>query len=259
MASSRSSGASGQPGDDLRRISGIGSVVAARLEGAGIRTYADLVRSTPEELASALVGLPGTSAGRIAAMNWIGQARRLSGETPAEPRPSSEEAPPEAPLEASIPPVLRIARVGSARARARSRAATPDEPTAVGLELRPGSGTAPTAALDYSAAIVAKRLDRAGERSIAQIGGIVRVAQGVSHAAAGPALDAGLYRLVATVNAYPPGHGPDDPPVWSETVAGDLLEVEPGVRRAIRDRLLADGVITEAEHQELQAAGPAEP
>lgn len=69
-----------QTGDDLTQISGIGPVSARRLGRAGIRTFADLARRTPEELATILAGVAGTSAGRIVASDWSGQARRLETE-----------------------------------------------------------------------------------------------------------------------------------------------------------------------------------
>ncbi len=72
--------------DDLTQISGIGPVTARTLDGAGIRTYEDLARSTPEELATILAGVAGTSAGRIVASDWRGQARRLAPDVPRPPR-----------------------------------------------------------------------------------------------------------------------------------------------------------------------------
>ena len=69
-------------GDDLTQISGIGPVTARTLDGAGIRTYEDLARSSPEELATILAGVAGTSAGRIVASDWCGQARRLVPDVP---------------------------------------------------------------------------------------------------------------------------------------------------------------------------------
>ena len=64
--------------DDLERISGIGPAIARRLESAGISTYAKLAESTPAAVSALLGGIGGTSAGRIAESDWIGQARRLA-------------------------------------------------------------------------------------------------------------------------------------------------------------------------------------
>jgi helix-hairpin-helix protein len=276
MPSSRPPGerAPEQPGDDLTRISGVGRVVAGRLAKAGIRTYEDVASSKPEELAAALVGLPACSASRIGAANWIGQARRLGGTPPATPEAPAEEGRPGPPVAdapepvVDAPPILRIVRLGRVRITPVDRTSTTDQPTAVGLELRTGPGTAAAPTLDYSAAIAARRLDGDGEVPIVRLGGVVRVDRGVSHSAAGPPLDAGLYRLVATVEAHSTGHSSDDPPVWSEAASGDLLHVVaprsatgarsggPTKPHPAAKRLLASGMITEAEYAELHSAGP---
>lgn len=78
----------GQSGDDFRKIAGIGPVLAQRLWDAGILTYEDLARRTPEEIA-AVLDVPGISSERIASQNWIGQARDLAG-TPPEPSVSRQ-------------------------------------------------------------------------------------------------------------------------------------------------------------------------
>jgi Helix-hairpin-helix domain len=269
MPSSRPAGerAPEQLGDNLTRISGVGPVVAGRLAGAGIRTFEDVASSTPEELAAALVGLPACSADRIGTGDWIGQARRLGSSQPAAADAPGEEGQrgtpvadaPEPVIDA--PPILRIVRLGRARIRPVGRTSTTEQPTAVGLELRTGPGTPPSPTLDYSAAIAARRLDGDGDVPIVRLGGVIRVDRGVSHSAAGPPLKAGLYRLVATVEAHSEGHGSDDPPVWSEAASGELLHVvaarsgEPTKPHPASERLLADGTITEAEYAALQAAG----
>jgi hypothetical protein len=257
MPSSRSRAArpTAHPGDDLKLISGIGPAAARRLEGAGIRTYKDIVASTPEELGAILAGVAGHSAVRIAASDWIGQARRLDVAAAVPERP-----------ELDPPPLLRVSRFTSARARSSERAATPDEPTTVSLELHPDPDAVRTPTLDYSAAIVARRLDGEGEFPIAEVRGVVHVGRGVSLAAAGPPLPPGLYRLVATVTAYATGHATSDPPAWSQAFSGGLLQVaapptgagrrtdEPGARAP--ERLLADGAISESEFASLQATAP---
>jgi hypothetical protein len=269
MPSSRPTGerAPQQSGDNLTRISGVGPVVAGRLAGAGIRTFVDVASSTPEKLAAALVGLPAASADRIGAGDWIGQARRLGSSQPAAADAPGEEGQrgtpvadaPEPVIDA--PPILRIVRLGRARIRPAGGPSTTSQPTAVGLELRTGPGTPPAPTLDYSAKIAARRLDGDGDVPIVRLGGVIHVDRGISHSAAGPPLKAGLYRLVATVEAHSTGHGGDDPPVWSEAASGELLHVV-GARSAgpmkphpASKRLLADGTITEAEYAELQAAG----
>ena len=56
--------------DDLVALRGIGPVFAERLRLAGIRTFADLARLTPEEVA----GRCRVAAWRIHRDDWIGQA-----------------------------------------------------------------------------------------------------------------------------------------------------------------------------------------
>ena len=68
----------GQSGDDLQKIAGIGRALAQRLWNAGILTYDDLARRSPAELAA----MTGISAERIASQNWTGQARELAGPPP---------------------------------------------------------------------------------------------------------------------------------------------------------------------------------
>jgi Helix-hairpin-helix domain len=77
----------GQPGDDFRRITGIGPALERRLHDAGILTYQDLAEHTPEEIATALADVTGVSAERIASQDWIGQAHQLA-EPPPPPEPS---------------------------------------------------------------------------------------------------------------------------------------------------------------------------
>ena len=79
--------------DDLERISGIGPAIARRLESAGISTYGELAESTPAALSGLLAGIGGTSAGRIAESDWIGQARRLTTQR-ATGTPSTQVLPP---------------------------------------------------------------------------------------------------------------------------------------------------------------------
>lgn len=63
------------PADDLEHILGIGPVYAQRLQDAGIHTYADLARQTPDHVRK----VTGISLKRTAeAAEWIGDARRLA-------------------------------------------------------------------------------------------------------------------------------------------------------------------------------------
>jgi hypothetical protein len=138
-----------------------------------------------------------------------------------------------------------------------------DQPTTVGLELRRGSAAPPAPVFAYTAAIAARRLDADGEVPIVLIGGVVQMDRGVSHSAVGPPLDAGLYRLVASIELHRPGHAPGDAPVWSHAASGDLIQVvTPAAARhgngRAKDhpagkRLLSEGAISEAEYADLQA------
>ncbi len=72
------SSSAGRSGDDFRKIEGIGRVFEQRLWDAGIFTYNDLARRTPEEIAAVLAPMAGISPEHIAS-----QARELAG-PPAE-------------------------------------------------------------------------------------------------------------------------------------------------------------------------------
>ena len=60
--------------DNLTRIRGIGIVTANRLSAAGIKSYADLGRATPEKLQK-ILGKPRAGANFEA---WIAEARDLA-------------------------------------------------------------------------------------------------------------------------------------------------------------------------------------
>jgi hypothetical protein len=68
-------GRTDQSGDDFQKIARIGRTRAERLRKAGILTYDDLARRSPEEVAE----MTGISAELIAKENWAGQARKLAG------------------------------------------------------------------------------------------------------------------------------------------------------------------------------------
>jgi hypothetical protein len=70
-------GGAGPPGDDFRKIGGVGRRFEQRLWDAGIFTYDDLARRTPEEIAAVLAPMAGVSPERIAS-----QARELAGSPP---------------------------------------------------------------------------------------------------------------------------------------------------------------------------------
>jgi hypothetical protein len=71
------SSSAGRPGDDFRKIDGVGRRFEQRLWDAGIFTYKDLAGRTPEEIAAVLAPMAGISPERIAS-----QARELAGSPP---------------------------------------------------------------------------------------------------------------------------------------------------------------------------------
>jgi hypothetical protein len=81
------SSSAGRAGDDLRKIEGVGPRFEQRLWDAGIFTYKDLARRTPEEIAAVLAPMAGISPERIAR-----QARELAGLPPEESEPRQHYA-----------------------------------------------------------------------------------------------------------------------------------------------------------------------
>jgi hypothetical protein len=80
-------GRAGRSGDDFRKIDGIGRVFEQRLWDAGILTYNDLARRTPEEIAAVLAPMAGISPEHIAS-----QARERAGPPPEEAAPRQHYA-----------------------------------------------------------------------------------------------------------------------------------------------------------------------
>ncbi len=261
--------------DDLERISGIGPAIARRLESAGISTYGSLADSTPAALSGLLSGIGGTSAGRIAESDWIGQARRLaaqratgtaSAKVPASAPSAAAQAVPAEPASGGSG-LLRVSRLAGAGPRSRRGVVRSDEPTFVGIELVAPPAPASVPILDYTAEIAARRLDGTGEIPVTRLHGAVRAGQSISHAGSGPSLPPGLYRLVAIVRAAAAGHAATEASSGSEAASGEIVAVSdasrPDGKRAENaeaaaqlhagENLLASGAITETEFAELQA------
>ncbi|HWQ13537.1 MAG TPA: proprotein convertase P-domain-containing protein [Roseiflexaceae bacterium] len=78
--------------DDFKLIKGIGPGIERALHQAGIRTYAQLASSTPEEIAGLVGHISGMSAERIARQDWLGKARELARQ--AAPAQATAPAPP---------------------------------------------------------------------------------------------------------------------------------------------------------------------
>jgi hypothetical protein len=66
--------ASEQPADDLRAVRGIGRETARRLHDAGVRSFADLARHSPSEIATKA----SVKKSRVEGEDWTGQARELA-------------------------------------------------------------------------------------------------------------------------------------------------------------------------------------
>jgi len=81
------SSSTGRPGDDFRKIDGVGRRFEQRLWDAGIFTYRDLAQRTPEEIAAVLAPMAGISPERISS-----QARGLAGSPPEAPVPRQHYA-----------------------------------------------------------------------------------------------------------------------------------------------------------------------
>ena len=69
-------GASSTPSDDLSAIKGIGPGIVRKLDALGIKTFADLAKADPDDLASKLALRPVTPA---RARQWIAEARKQTG------------------------------------------------------------------------------------------------------------------------------------------------------------------------------------
>jgi hypothetical protein len=78
------------PEGAFRFIPGIGPGIEQRLHDAGIRTFAQLARMTPEDIRAALGGMVGMTAERIAAQDWPGKAQTFA----RPPEQAAEEQPP---------------------------------------------------------------------------------------------------------------------------------------------------------------------
>jgi len=68
-----------EPSDDLTRIPDLSPATGERLRRAGVRTYADLAASPPQEIAR----ITRRSPQRVAELDWVGHARRLATGSPA--------------------------------------------------------------------------------------------------------------------------------------------------------------------------------
>jgi len=305
------SSSTGPSGDDFRKIGGIGRITELRLWNAGILTYSDLGRRTPEEIAAILPSTAGISAERIASQDWAGQARELAEHPPeasvprqhyaafhvefllesddsvrgtrvhhhqtdareawagwdadklltflrdriplpaaAAPGPAQAgdqgsgdaEPAPARPVPSSGPSwlpswSLSIEELAPIRDGQPSHTLPAGEPSSARLTMRIDPAGPPVRdSFDFSATIAARRFAGHDRWPMGTTDGTVRVGDPVSVAVTGPALPADLYRLVATVDIYPADHSPEEPPVYHQRAAGDLMrvtDVPPGSAPAV--------------------------
>jgi hypothetical protein len=78
---------------------------------------------------------------------------------------------------------------------------------------------------DFSVTIAARIFGGRDRSPLGTTQGTIRVSDPLSVEVVGPALPVGHYRLVATVEIYTAGHSPEEPPLHSQGVSGDLMRV----------------------------------
>jgi hypothetical protein len=167
-------------------------------------------------------------------------AAETSGAAPG-PQPSHVQTPDQAPASAPARPASRpspsaperppswslsIEELAPVRGDQRSYTREPGEPNSARLTMRLNSaGPLSHDTFDYSAMIAARTFGGRDRSLLGTSQGTIRVSDSLSVKVAGPALSAGQYRLVATVEIYPAGHSPEEPPLHSQGVSGDLMRV----------------------------------
>jgi len=297
------SSSAGRPGDDFRKIDGVGPRFEQRLWDAGIFTYKDLARRTPEEIAAVLAPMAGISPEHIARQArelaelppeesaprqhyaafhvefllesdnrvrrtkvhhhqtdvrdaWAGwdEEKLLAflranvplptAETPADapgPEPAHTQTPDQAPASAPARPTsqpspsgpkrppslsLSIEELAPVRGDQRSYTRGPGEPNPVRLTMRiDPAGPLSEETFDFSSTIAARTFGGRDRSPLGTTQGTIRVSDPLSVEVAGPALPVGQYRLVATVEIYTAGHSPEEAPLYSQGVSGDLMQV----------------------------------
>jgi hypothetical protein len=164
-------------------------------------------------------------------------------ETPATPDPepthvqTPEQAPASAPARLADRPspsapdrppswYLSIEELAPIRGDQRSYTRGPGEPNSARLTIR--FNPAPPLSkdtFDYSATIAARTFGGRDRLLLGTTRGTIRVSDPLSVEVTGPALPVGQYRLVATVDIYPADHSPEEPPLHSQGISGDLMRV----------------------------------
>jgi Helix-hairpin-helix domain len=167
-------------------------------------------------------------------------AAETSADAPG-PEPAHVKAPDQAPASAQAGPTSRpsspaperppswslsIEELAPVHDNQRSYARGPGEPNSARLTMRLNPARPLSHdTFDYSATIAARTFGGRDRSLLGIAQGTIRVSDPLSVKVTGPALPAGQYRLVATVEIYPAGHSPEEPPLHSQGVSGDLMRV----------------------------------
>jgi len=149
---------------------------------------------------------------------------QASASVPAGPasRPSPSAPAPERPPSWS----LSIEELAPVHGDQRSYTRGPSEPNSVRLTMRINPAvTLSNDTFDYSVTIAARTFGGRDRSLLGSANGTIRVSDATSVGVTGPALPVGQYRLVATVEIYPAGHSPQEPPLHRQGVSGDLMRV----------------------------------
>jgi hypothetical protein len=121
---------------------------------------------------------------------------------------------------------LSIEELAPIRDGQRSYLRGPGDPNSVRLTMRiDPAGALSHDTFDFSATIAARTFGGRDRSPLGTRHGTIRVGDSVSVEVAGPALPAGRYRLVADVGIYPADHSPEEPPLHSQGISGDLMMV----------------------------------
>jgi hypothetical protein len=127
---------------------------------------------------------------------------------------------------------LSIDELAPIRGGQRCNILSPDEPSSVRLTMHINpAGTPIHDTFDFSATIVARKFAGHDRSPMGATHGTVRASNRVSVEMTGPLLPADLYRLVATVDIYPAGHSPEEPPIYRTRASGDLMRVADNLLR----------------------------
>jgi hypothetical protein len=134
---------------------------------------------------------------------------------------------PSAPVPDRLPSLsLSIEELAPIRDGQHSYVLSPKEPSSVRLTMRISQIGAPTHdTFDFSATIVARRFAGHDRSPLGTTHGAIRARDPVSVGVTGPALPPDLYRLLVTVEIYPAGHSPGEPPLFRMRASGDFMRV----------------------------------